>query len=108
MSSFLYAPICKIDNRKCEPLIRFLFLSQAYERRFPSCDMIPVFEGSDIISEERSEDGAEMIVVRRCKLNVDAPYLLKKVIEVQLIAQLSSTNWTSARVFAEESQIKGC
>lgn len=43
--------------------------------------MIPVFEGSDIISEERSEDGAEVIVVRRCKLNVDAPYLLKKVSE---------------------------
>lgn len=41
--------------------------------------MIPVFEGSDIISEEKSEDGAEIIVVRRCKLNVDAPYLLKKV-----------------------------
>ena len=57
-----------------------LYLAQAYERRFPSCDMIPVFEGSDIIDEEHSEDGTEHVVTRRCKLNVDAPYLLKKVI----------------------------
>ncbi len=41
--------------------------------------MIPVFLGSDITSEFLSEDGAVEIVERRCKLNVDAPYLLKKV-----------------------------
>ena len=41
--------------------------------------MIPVFLGSDIISEYKSEDGAVHVVERRCRLNVDAPYLLKKV-----------------------------
>ncbi|RWS04389.1 SEC14-like protein 1 [Dinothrombium tinctorium] len=41
--------------------------------------MIPVFVGSDIIFEEKSEDGSMHIIERRCKLNVDAPYLLKKI-----------------------------
>lgn len=41
--------------------------------------MIPVFLGSDILLEHKSEDGALHVVERRCKLNVDAPYLLKKV-----------------------------
>lgn len=52
---------------------------QAYEKRFPTCKMIPVFLGSDIISEYKSDDGAEHTVERRCRLAVDAPYLLKKV-----------------------------
>lgn len=55
------------------------FFLQAYEKRFPTCKMIPVFLGSDIISEYKSEDGAVHVVERRCRLNVDAPYLLKKV-----------------------------
>lgn len=41
--------------------------------------MIPVFLGSDILSEYKSEDGAVHNIERRCKLDVDAPYLLKKV-----------------------------
>lgn len=49
--------------------------------RFPSCEMIPIFVGSDIIRSEDSEDGATQVIERRCKLNVDAPYLLKKVCE---------------------------
>ena len=53
--------------------------SQAYEKRFPTCHMIPVFLGSDILSEYKSEDGAVHNIERRCKLDVDAPYLLKKV-----------------------------
>ena len=52
---------------------------QAYEKRFPTCKMIPVFLGSEIMSEYLSDDGAVEIVERRCRLNVDAPYLLKKV-----------------------------
>lgn len=44
--------------------------------------MIPVFVGSDILSEERSADGATHIIERRCRLNIDAPYLLKKVSRV--------------------------
>ena len=38
-----------------------------------------MFLGSDIISEEHSEDGALETLERRCRLNVDAPYILKKV-----------------------------
>ena len=53
--------------------------SQAYEKRFPTCHMIPVFLGSEILSEYKSEDGAIHNIERRCKLDVDAPYLLKKV-----------------------------
>ena len=56
-----------------------LYIFQAYERRFPTCKMIPVFLGSDTIHEYTSEDKAVHIIERRCRLNVDAPYLLKKV-----------------------------
>ena len=42
--------------------------------------MIPVFLGSDTIKEDKSPDGITHTIERRCKLNVDAPYLLKKVI----------------------------
>ena len=41
--------------------------------------MIPIFLGSEIMSEYTSEDGAEHVIERRCKINVEAPYLLKKV-----------------------------
>ena len=61
---------------------RFSFKSptfQAYEKRFPTCPLIPVFLGSEIFNEYHSEDGAIHIVERKCKINVDAPYLLKKV-----------------------------
>jgi len=54
-------------------------MPQAYEKRFPTCPLIPVFLGSDKIGETKSDDGAVHIVERRCKLNVDAPRLLKKV-----------------------------
>ena len=47
--------------------------------RFPTCDMIPIMADTEIIKEEKSEDEAEHLVSRRCKLNVEAPYLLKKV-----------------------------
>lgn len=46
--------------------------------------MIPIFLGSDIMSEYKSEDGAEHTIERRCKINVEAPYLLKKVLTVSL------------------------
>jgi len=52
---------------------------QAYERRFPTCKMIPVFLGSDILMEQSLENGAVHIIERRCRLAIDAPYLLKKV-----------------------------
>lgn len=60
-------------------MIVYIFNFKAYERRFPTCRLLPVFLGSDILSEFKSEDGAIRIVERRCRLNVDAPYILKKV-----------------------------
>ena len=52
---------------------------QAYERRFPTCDMIPILAHTEKVTEEKSEDGAEHVVERKCSLHVDVPYLLKKV-----------------------------
>ncbi|XP_067128421.1 SEC14-like protein 1 isoform X1 [Centruroides vittatus] len=63
----------------------FELVMAAYEKRFPTCKMIPVFLGSDILSEYKSEDGAVYIIERRCKLNVEAPYLLKKIIGVEFV-----------------------
>jgi hypothetical protein len=57
----------------------FELVMAAYEKRFPTCPMIPVFLGSDITSEYHSDDGAVDTIERRCRLNIDAPYLLKKV-----------------------------
>ncbi|KAG0411277.1 hypothetical protein HPB47_011605 [Ixodes persulcatus] len=57
----------------------FELVMAAYERRFPTCPMIPVFLGSDTVMEYKSEDGAVHVIERRCRLNVEAPYLLKKV-----------------------------
>ena len=57
----------------------YLILLKAYVKRFPTCDMIPVFLGSDTVFEEESEDKATHSIERRCKLAVNAPYLLRKV-----------------------------
>ncbi|CAB4007468.1 SEC14 1 [Paramuricea clavata] len=60
----------------------FELVMAAYQKRFPTCKMIPIFLGSEIMSEYKSEDGAEHVIERRCKINVEAPYLLKKVLIV--------------------------
>ena len=56
---------------------------QAYERRFPTCAMIPAFLGSETIYEHKSKDGAVHVIERRCKIDVEAPYLLKKVFQIK-------------------------
>ncbi|KAJ8681420.1 hypothetical protein QAD02_017207 [Eretmocerus hayati] len=63
----------------------FALVMMAYERRFPTCPQIPVFVGCDVITDEESEDGAVRTTERRCKLNVDAPYILKKIIGVDFV-----------------------
>ncbi|KAF2974965.1 hypothetical protein EK904_007152, partial [Melospiza melodia maxima] len=50
----------------------------AYERRFPTCPLIPMFVASDTVNEYKSEDEAIHVIERRCKLDIDAPRLLKK------------------------------
>ncbi|KAK0131849.1 SEC14-like protein 1 [Merluccius polli] len=52
---------------------------QAYERRFPTCHLIPMFVASDVVNEDTSEDGSVHKVERRCALDVDAPRLLKRI-----------------------------
>lgn len=58
---------------------------QAYERRFPTCPLIPMFVDSDTVSEFKSEDGAIHVIERRCKLDIDAPRLLKKVLATDTV-----------------------
>eukprot|EP00116_Pleurobrachia_bachei_P002101 sb/3462363/ len=57
----------------------FELIMLAYEKRFPKCDMIPAFLGSETLSEHRSRDKAIHVIERRCKIDVDAPYILKKM-----------------------------
>ncbi|XP_041473469.1 SEC14-like protein 1 isoform X2 [Lytechinus variegatus] len=70
----------------------FELVMRAYDRRFPTCKMIPIFVGSEILSEFKSNDGAVHIVERRCKLNPDAPYLLKKIAGVEFVYFIQKNN----------------
>lgn len=72
----------------------FEMVMQAYQKRFPTCKMIPAFLGSDITYEFKSEDGAIHIVERRCRLHVDAPYLIRKIAGVDhaIFIQRNSLN----------------
>ncbi|KAF7698182.1 SEC14-like protein 1 [Silurus meridionalis] len=63
----------------------FELIMAAYERRFPTCPLIPIFVHSDIISESQSEDGATHVIERRCALDVEAPRLLKRIAGVDYL-----------------------
>jgi len=63
----------------------FELLMRAYEMRFPTCDMIPIIKETEVIEEDLSADTAVHMVDRRAKLNVDAPYLLKKLMGVEFL-----------------------
>uniref|UniRef100_A0A914WNN1 PRELI/MSF1 domain-containing protein n=1 Tax=Plectus sambesii TaxID=2011161 RepID=A0A914WNN1_9BILA len=63
----------------------FEFVMAAYEKRFPTCPQIPIFVGSELTYEYHSPDGAEEVLDRKCQLNVDAPYLLKKIAGVDYV-----------------------
>uniref|UniRef100_A0A4X1UWA3 PRELI/MSF1 domain-containing protein n=1 Tax=Sus scrofa TaxID=9823 RepID=A0A4X1UWA3_PIG len=63
----------------------FELIMAAYERRFPTCPLIPMFVDSDTVNEFRSEDGAIHVIERRCKLDIDAPRLLKKIAGVDYV-----------------------
>nr|BAC33044.1 unnamed protein product [Mus musculus] len=63
----------------------FELIMAAYERRFPTCPLIPMFVDSDTVSEFKSEDGALHVIERRCKLDIDAPRLLKKIAGVDYV-----------------------
>ncbi|XP_076239595.1 real-time [Calliopsis andreniformis] len=63
----------------------FPLVMMAYERRFPTCPQIPVFVGCEVVSDEECKNGAIRVTERRCKLNVEAPYILKKIIGVDFV-----------------------
>ena len=49
--------------------------------------MIPILANTEKVTEEKTEDGAEHVVERKCSLHVDVPYLLKKVRDLHTPAQ---------------------
>lgn len=53
--------------------------------RFPTCPQIPIFVGSEVTFEHKSEDGAEWVIERKCQLNIEAPYLVKKIAGVDYV-----------------------
>jgi len=63
----------------------FEMVYAAYLKRFPKCDLIPIFLGCDVISEYESPDKSIYMIERKCRLNVDAPRLLKRVVGVDHI-----------------------
>jgi len=63
----------------------FELLMKAYEMRFPTCEMIPIIKETEVLEEDLSADGAVHMVDRRAKLNVEAPYLLKKLMGVDYL-----------------------
>ncbi|KAH7689594.1 CRAL-TRIO domain-containing protein, partial [Aphelenchoides avenae] len=63
----------------------FELVMAAYQMRFPTCPQIPVFVGSEITYEFHSPDGAEEVIERKCQLNIDAPYLVKKVAGIDYV-----------------------
>lgn len=58
----------------------FELVVMAYQKRweFPKCELIPALISSEILEEDLNEDGSVHIVKRRCKIGVDAPFIIKK------------------------------
>lgn len=63
----------------------FEMVMAAYERRFPNCPQIPVVLDCSITEDSWSSDDSQRDTTRRCQLNVEAPYLLKKMIGVDYV-----------------------
>ena len=63
----------------------FELIMRAYEMRFPTCKEIPIILETEIIEEEEDEETGLHIIDRRAKLNVEAPYLLKKLMGVEFL-----------------------
>ena len=63
----------------------FELVMMAYEKRFPTCPEIPIVMETEIIEEEIDEENGVHIIDRRAKLDVEAPYLLKKLMGVEFL-----------------------
>ncbi|CAJ0947130.1 unnamed protein product, partial [Mesorhabditis belari] len=85
----------------------FEIVMAAYEKRFPTCPQIPIFVGSEIVYDFKSDDGAVEVVERKCQLNVEAPYLVKKVAGVDYVyfMQKNSLDRRKRTLFIEATNI---
>ena len=63
----------------------FELIMRAYEMRFPTCKEIPIILETEVIEEEKDDENGLHIIDRRAKLNVEAPYLLKKLMGVEFL-----------------------
>ena len=61
-------------------LSRQLSLLQAYERRFPVCPLVRQLLATDVLWEEKRDDSAHHTVERRCTIDFEVPYILRKVL----------------------------
>uniref|UniRef100_A0A3B4CA28 SEC14 like lipid binding 1 n=1 Tax=Pygocentrus nattereri TaxID=42514 RepID=A0A3B4CA28_PYGNA len=83
--------------------VYFIYMHIAYQRRFPTSPLIPIFVHSDIIFESKSEDGATHVIERRCTLDVDAPRLLKRIAGVEYLyfVQKNTLDWRQRTLHIE-------
>ncbi|KAM7352386.1 real-time isoform 2-T2 [Cochliomyia hominivorax] len=63
----------------------FELVMKAYEKRFPTCPQMPIVLDCEITKDEILENGGKRNTSRRCKLAVDAPYIFKKLIGVDVV-----------------------
>lgn len=63
----------------------FELVMAAYERRFPTCPQMPIVLDCQVVDDKQTENGSSRETKRRCKLAVDAPYLFKKIIGVDVV-----------------------
>ncbi|OAF65263.1 hypothetical protein A3Q56_07026 [Intoshia linei] len=68
----------------------FELVMKAYQMRFPTCDMIPIFLGCDITEQKEASDGSTIVTNRKCKINFEAPYILRKLSGVQYLYFMQS------------------
>ncbi|CAJ0564051.1 unnamed protein product, partial [Mesorhabditis spiculigera] len=85
----------------------FEIVMAAYEKRFPTCPQIPIFVGSEIVEHIKSDDGAIEIIERKCQLNIEAPYLVKKVAGVDYVyfTQKNSLDRRERKLLIEATNI---
>ncbi|XP_063698396.1 protein real-time isoform X2 [Culicoides brevitarsis] len=74
----------------------FELVMKAYERRFPICPQMPIVLDCSVIHDIETENGAKRETKRYCKLAVDAPYLFKKMIGID-VAFFFQTNFLDMR-----------
>lgn len=66
---------------------------------------MPIVLDCVVTDEERSDDGAYEKIIRRCKLSVDAPYLFKKIIgiDVAYFIQINTLDLRARTLLIEAS-----